>query len=223
MNLVVFDIDGTLVQYHRKRNDAAYVKALSEVFNVTVDDSWSGFVNSTDSGILGEIFKNRLGRKVSAGDILCFKESMAKWLKREYGNDPFEATPGALRIWGELLGHPGWKMAVGTGNFEFAGRFKLGSAGFKLGDTPLGTADDAESREQVLETSNRRACGLHKVHRFGKIVYVGDWIWDAKAAEALGWDFIGIASGKAVQPLRDAGAEIILPDFHHLIPALEAI
>jgi phosphoglycolate phosphatase-like HAD superfamily hydrolase len=148
---------------------------------------------------------------------------MAKWLKMEYGENPFEATPGALRVWGELGNHPKWKMAVGTGNFEFAGCFKLGSAGFELGEIPLGSADDGETREQVLETSHRRACDHHGVRPFKKIVYVGDWVWDVKASKALGWEFIGIASGETAQALRKAGAEIILPDFKGFIPILETL
>jgi hydroxymethylpyrimidine pyrophosphatase-like HAD family hydrolase len=32
MNLVVFDIDGTLVKYHKKRNDQAFVRAVKEVW-----------------------------------------------------------------------------------------------------------------------------------------------------------------------------------------------
>ena len=50
MNLVVFDIDGTLIQYHAKRNDRAYVRAVAEVFGTRIEDStdsWSGFASST--------------------------------------------------------------------------------------------------------------------------------------------------------------------------------
>ena len=223
MNLVVFDIDGTLIQYHRKRNDGAYVKALDEVFGVTVEDSWNGFISSTDSGILREIFQKRLGRNVTDSDISHFKQSMALWLEKEYSEEPFNAVPGALEAWDGLLNQPEWKMAVGTGNFEFAGRFKLASAGFGLFGIPLGTADDAETREKVLGASCHRALEVHGLERFEKIVYVGDWVWDVKAARALGWDFIGIATGEAAPMLRKAGAETILPDFKDFMLVLKAL
>ncbi len=223
MNLAIFDIDGTLIQYHRKRNDGAYVKALSEVFGIAVEDSWNGYVSSTDSGILREIFQKRLGRNLLDSDISRFKQSMALWLEKEYGEEPFNASPGALEAWGGLLNHPEWKMAVGTGNFEFAGRFKLASAGFELGNIPLGTADDAEAREKVLDASHHRALEVHGLECFEKIVYVGDWIWDVKAARALGWDFIGIADDKTAPTLRKAGAETILPDFKNFISVLETL
>lgn len=223
MKLVVFDIDGTLIRYHRKRNDGAYVKALAEVFDVKVEDSWSGYASSTDSGILQEIFQKRMGRDVSASDISQFKQSMAKWLEKEYGEEPFEAVPGALQIWDELSKHPEWRMAVGTGNFEFAGRFKLKSAGFDLSSIPFGTADDGDTREKVLETSHQKAWKHHGSRDFKKVVYVGDWVWDVKAARALGWNFIGIGSGETTQALQNAGAQIILPDFQGILQTLETI
>lgn len=223
MNLVVFDIDGTLIQYHRKRNDGAYVKALAEVFGVTVEDHWSGYISSTDSGILREIFQKHLTQEVSASDISQFKQSMAKWLETEYGKEPFDPATGALQAWKNLSNHPEWRMAVGTGNWEFAGLFKLQSAGFELGDIPIGSADDGETREKVLEASHHRARQVHGLDRFEKIVYVGDWIWDVKAARALGWDFVGIGSGEMAPALQKAGAQVILPDFNRLLPTLAAL
>lgn len=223
MKLVVFDIDGTLIRYHRKRNDQAYVRALLEVFGVNIEDRWEGYVSSTDSGILGEIFQKRLGREASGEDLARFKKSMAQWLEREYHEEPFEAAPGALRVWDEILKSPEWKMAVGTGNFEFSARFKLNSAGFDLAGIPLGTADDGNSREKVLERAHQKACLSHGVQSFEKIAYVGDWVWDVRAAQALDWDFIGIGSGEAASKLGDAGAENILPDFNGLVSKLEAI
>lgn len=223
MKLALFDIDGTLVQYHRKRNDQAYVRALLEVFGMNVEDHWEGYVSSTDSGILQEISQKRLKREASGEEVARFKESMARWLEREYNEEPFEAAPGALWVWDELSRHTGWKMAVGTGNFEFSARFKLDSAGFDLSGIPLGTADDGNSREKVLGRAYQKACLSHGVERFEKIVYVGDWIWDLRAARSLGWDFIGIGSGETASTLRKAGADTVLPDFHELMAHLEMV
>jgi phosphoglycolate phosphatase-like HAD superfamily hydrolase len=49
MNLVVFDIDGTLVQVHRKGNDSAYVQAVRSLLGVDIADSWNGFGTSAEA------------------------------------------------------------------------------------------------------------------------------------------------------------------------------
>jgi phosphoglycolate phosphatase-like HAD superfamily hydrolase len=223
MNLVVFDIDGTLVKYHPKRNDQAYVRAVHETFGLTIQDSWSGYVQSTDSGIFNEIAQKQKGRNASEEESSRFKESMVKWLEVEYGREPFEPHAGAKPLWDKLLNHEDWKAAVGTGNWEFSARFKLNSAGFAIGSVPLGSADDGDTREKILRSSLQKAKNLYKVHEFDKIVYVGDWIWDVRAAKALGWKFIGIAQGEQTQSLREAGAETILPDFNEFMPHLESM
>jgi hypothetical protein len=44
--------------------------------------------------------------------------------------------------------------------------------------------------------------------------YVGDGVWDLRAAQNLGWEFIGIADGQGAQELRRLGAQHVLPHFH---------
>jgi len=223
MNLVVFDIDGTLIKHHPKRNDKAYVRTVQEVFGLTIPDNWSGYVNSTDSGILNEIAEERFARMASEKEILLFKENMALWLEREYASEPFKAHAGAKALWDSLLNHETWKSAVGTGNWGFSARFKLNSAGFEIGKVPLGSSDDGETREGILGASLEKAKTFYKVHEFKKIVYVGDWIWDVRAAKALGWKFIGIARDREATALREVGAETILPDFHELMAYLDRV
>ena len=43
--------------------------------------------------------------------------------------------------------------------------------------------------------------------------YVGDGGWDAKAAQQLKWGFVGIGSGARADRLRQAGAEVVIPDY----------
>jgi hypothetical protein len=117
MNLAVFDIDGTLVKYHLKRNDQAYVRAVHEIFGLTIQDSWSGYVQSTDSGILDEIAQKQFGRNALEKEMARFKKSMVKWLETEYASEPFEAHAGpgrfgtAFRIM--KIGKSRWEPAIG--------------------------------------------------------------------------------------------------------------
>jgi phosphoglycolate phosphatase-like HAD superfamily hydrolase len=99
----------------------------------------------------------------------------------------------------------------------------LNSAGFEIGPIPLGSADDGDTREKILKSSLHKAKAVYQAPEFDKIVYVGDWIWDVRAAKALGWKFIGIAQGEEAKALREAGAETILPDFHELLHHLDGV
>ncbi len=83
MNLVVFDIDGSLVKYHPKRNDQAYVRAVHEIFDLKIQDNWSGYVEFTDSGILDEIVQKQKSRNASEEKVARSRESTGKWLEVE--------------------------------------------------------------------------------------------------------------------------------------------
>jgi phosphoglycolate phosphatase-like HAD superfamily hydrolase len=45
------------------------------------------------------------------------------------------------------------------------------------------------------------------------VVYVGDAVWDVKAARNLGYRFVGIGSGANAERLRREGARRVLADY----------
>ena len=217
MDLIVFDIDGTLIQYHRKRNDAAYVCAVKDVLGVDIEDSWNGFVTSTDSGILDEISVRFHGRQCRKDEAEAVKLKMESHLVAEYGHEPFIATPQAIDTWNRLLANPDFRVAVATGNWAFSARFKLASAGFDLGAVALASADDGIHRVDLLRHAHAQAA---QSANFDRVVYVGDWIWDVRAAKALGWDFIGIGDEEVKKALEAEGAEQVFRDFEGLYHSL---
>jgi phosphoglycolate phosphatase-like HAD superfamily hydrolase len=62
--------------------------------------------------------------------------------------------------------------------------------------------------------SAARKAGAKHGCQFSAVTYVGDGVWDIKAARNLGWGFIGIASGDGAEQLRRAGAAMVLPNFN---------
>ncbi len=62
MQLVMFDIDGTLTESF-DLDSATYLDALREVFRFRdVSDDWATYRHVTDTGILAEVFQTRIGR-----------------------------------------------------------------------------------------------------------------------------------------------------------------
>ncbi len=89
---------------------------------------------------------------------------------------------------------------------------KLKRAGLPFTAIPFASSNDAVSREDILLTAANRAAEKYAT-QFASVTYVGDGVWDAKAARELGWRFIGIGSGGQADRLRQAGAEIVVPDY----------
>lgn len=69
MHLVMFDIDGTLTQTYGP-DERCFVRALDEVFGFTdINTDWASYTHCSDSGILDELFRGRLGRCPSEAEI----------------------------------------------------------------------------------------------------------------------------------------------------------
>jgi phosphoglycolate phosphatase-like HAD superfamily hydrolase len=60
-----------------------------------------------------------------------------------------------------------------------------------------------------------RAASLQGVSSFDSVGYVGDIVWDLKAATSLGYGFVGIGCGERAERLRLEGAEWALADFRN--------
>ena len=73
VHLVMFDIDGTLVDSD-EFDGALYAQAVQSVLGADVDTTWSSYENVTDSGILEEI----LARKNHAADDLRETRALVK-------------------------------------------------------------------------------------------------------------------------------------------------
>jgi phosphoglycolate phosphatase-like HAD superfamily hydrolase len=84
-------------------------------------------------------------------------------------------------------------------------------------------ADDALDRVDILRTAIQRAGQDYRQDIFEKVVYVGDGIWDVRAAAALGIGFLGLASGDKAVRLVEEGASYVLPDFLDLVYVIECL
>ena len=58
-----------------------------------------------------------------------------------------------------------------------------------------------------------RALSYYHVAAFRSISYVGDGVWDVRAAQSLGYKFVGIGSHRVAEGLHVEGADIVIPDF----------
>ena len=115
------------------------------------------------------------------------------------------------------------KLAIATGGFEESCIIKLHTARIDIGDAPIASSNDSMARERIIELAIQRARKSYGVDSFEHIVYVGDGVWDVKAARACKIGFLGIGHGEDEQKLREEGAQAILPHFEDQGRFIEAI
>ena len=158
VDLVIFDIDGTLVRSDG-RDDACYVRALSEATAVVdVDTDWSGYQRVTEPGIAEEVIRAHKGA-VATGDVAAVEERFVALLQEAVAVDEraFVAVDGAADVLLALAGAPRVAVAIATGCWRRSARVKLDASGLPLGDVPVATGDDAGSKEEIMKLAARMA------------------------------------------------------------------
>ncbi len=225
MNLVMFDIDGTLTD----TNDVDYactVRALSEVFGVDASGTdWTEYENSTDRGCIEEFARRHLGRPATEEEADRTKELYLEILVQRTRTSPelFEPIPGAIGMLEHLQRLPDTVVSLATGAIQESSKIKLGSAGFSCDTIPMASGSDAFTREEIMLLSEKKAAGLFGIDGFRTRTYVGDALWDLRAADNIGFDFIGIAQGAHEEDLRRRGVQWVLPDYTDLDSFLEVL
>ncbi len=218
MNLVLFDIDGTLTHTVSTDEDCfsrAYEEALG-IPNINTD--WSVYSHCVDSTICHEIIQSRFGRPPLESEIHCLKECFVQHLKTCALQAPlsFQPIPGAAEALARLWSSEDWLTAIATGGWECSARLKLELAGVKVDGLPFASADDGFTREEILTTAITRAKVQSGHEEFDRIVSVGDGIWDVMCAARMGMPFIGIAEGTQREKLLSVGARDVLCDYQDL-------
>jgi phosphoglycolate phosphatase-like HAD superfamily hydrolase len=195
VNLVVFDIDGTLVD-SGEFDGQLYAQAIRDVVGVEVDRDWSRYKNVTDSGILDEI----LAGHQLAGD----KEEIHSRVRREfirlmrmyieYYSEVLREIPGAKGLVDLLLADEDFYVAVATGGWRETAAIKLRGIGLDASNISMATASDSTNRCEIIKIAERRATNGESAV---KKTYFGDGVWDKDAAAELNYDFIAVGNAVA--------------------------
>lgn len=222
--LVIFDIDGTLV-------DSTEADALCslEAFRACFGDADEGlsrstrFEEATHIGVLSELCLRRFGRTPSALEIAKLEQAFVERLETHLRSTPLSPVPGAAALVRHLAARREWQVALVSGGFRASARLKLERAGIPHADLPGAFCNDALKRTDILREAIARAREVANFEDFDRVVYVGDGVWDLRAAQALGLEFVGVAQSLNARHLRDAGARSVLGDFLDLAQVFSAL
>ena len=209
MPLAVFDIDGTLTDT-MDVDVQCYEEAVRTELGIQIPGDWAELPEVTDAAILMSACE-RLG--VPAPDAETQRRVAARLgelLALELARAParFRAVPGATEIFGELRA-AGWRVAMATGAWRPSAVVKLEGADIPWEGVPLATSSDHRARADII----RHAVAASALAEGEPVVYVGDGVWDGRAARSCGYGFLGVAPAGREARLLDAGAGAVVQDF----------
>jgi len=210
--LVVFDVDGTLTRTGEVEA-RVYAQAFAAVYGTPLPTTdWAQYASPTDRGVAEEVVL-RLGLDPRRIPELRarFVADLGHALERETPRP----VPGAERVL-EGLERSGHSSALATGAWEGSARLKLAAAGIEVGHRVLVGSDFHARREEIVREAVRRCA------HGGRVVYVGDGLWDLRAARILRIPFIGVDS-EGTGALRRAGVEQVIGSYLELGPFLAAL
>jgi phosphoglycolate phosphatase-like HAD superfamily hydrolase len=209
--LLLFDIDGTLVHV---AEEVAFARAFLEHCGRDVDLSYAADMVITDTGYARGVLR-RAGLAHGDDDIDL---ALARFVTHlcsaiETAELPVRAVAGAAAFVDAM--HGILPLAVATGCVEGSARAKLAAVGLDARLPCGGYSRREQSRAEILERAVV-AAAAHYGRDFTPrtTIYFGDGPWDVAAARTAGVHFVGINEHDGSRTrLRDAGAELIFPDY----------
>jgi phosphoglycolate phosphatase-like HAD superfamily hydrolase len=223
MNLVLFDIDGTLTQSFEYDREV-FTLALADVIRSrNLDTDLEAYLATTSAGVTKEAFQRALRRDPSAEELAGVERRVLWHLEKRYRESPgaFLEIPGASNCVARLRELDWVAVGIATGCWRREAVFKLESSGFRLDGMPMATSDDSELRERIMAMAVEKARSAYACSGFDRIVSLGDGLWDLRASRSLGYGFVGI--GGRIEALKHAGARYLHPDYRDIEAVLASI
>ena len=217
MNLIIFDIDGTLVD-SVKVDDQCFIRSFKDLHNIDLSRAdWNNFEYVTDRGLTNEIFRTHFKRTPSEEEIIELKSYFYNLLEQRI--DEIAEISGATQILNNLIERSDYLIAFATGGWRETALLKLNSVGLALGEATLISSNDHFDRSEITKLAIQETLTKSGLIKFDTITYIGDGLWDFNSALQLGINFIGIDSQRNNQLLNAGAVQVInnLEDLEQII------
>lgn len=199
MHLVLFDIDGTLVE-SCDFDTTCFQAAIKDVLGVAIGTDWSRYQHVTDSGILAEIIEELGLHSDSERIVKEVKEQFVNRVADYVSCQEVSPIPGAYKFLSQLVSRQNVSVAFATGGWAESARIKLNASGMNFSAIPLASSSDHYSRIEIMRLAERLAGN----GRYDSRTYFGDGPWDQKASETLGYNFVSVGNRiSSSQSVRD--------------------
>ncbi len=210
--LLLFDIDGTLVQRASAEHAAALREAIAEVHGITEAPKVEA-AGRTDLEIARAMLlaAGVTPERIDAGHAAVREATVAAYVRRCPADLSRHLVPGIPEALAALPASAAHRLALVTGNLEPVARLKLRRAGvghfFPPGQGGFGS--DSEDRADLPGVARQRAGADGRAHPRERTVVIGDTPRDIACARADGVAVIAVTTGPfAAADLAEADAVI---------------
>lgn len=195
MNLIIFDIDGTLVEKDIV-NTKTFFQVIESKLQIKVSNNWADYQQSTDSGILWEICQKHFQRPPCESEINAIQHAFIQILSSRLIDHHYSAyvIPGAVEIFRYIHNLGVWHIAIATGGWQRCAMLKLAHANISHVGIPKAFAEDHIMRAEIIKVAIARAKSFYGAATYQRCIYVGDRMWDNQAAQSLNIEFIAVGS-----------------------------
>jgi phosphoglycolate phosphatase len=222
--LLLFDIDGTLLQRASREHAQALMEAAATIHEVPALDGKVEAAGRTDGAIVRELLElagvdghavDARWPEVQAAAVRAYETLCPADLSAH-------VAPGIPELLDALAGRPeAFRLSLVTGNLEAVARLKLDRAGlgrhFRPGQGGFGSDD--EQREALPPIARGRASVPPWPRE--RTAVVGDTPRDIACARADGLRVAAVATGPFGRDAL-AGADVVVEDARELLGILEA-
>jgi phosphoglycolate phosphatase len=227
VNLVLFDIDGTLL-LSDGAGRRAIMRALKEVYGVTGPQDYH-FDGKTDPQIVRELMRlaglrdDRIDAGMSelfARYVECLHEELRAPGKSAY------TLPGVPALLDALEDESDVTLGLLTGNLRLGAEAKLAAVGLESDRFRVGAyGSDHEKRPELPAVALARArAELGLEFRGAHVVVIGDTPADLTCGRGVGARAIGVATGRfSVNDLREHEPHAVFPDLTDTAAVVHAI
>ena len=221
VTLVLFDIDGTLVQTGRA-GVRGMNRAFVDLFGAEEALAGVSVAGRTDRAIVSEVL-TKIGQHVDETTVVRVRDEYCRRLPdalADPASHPMGVLPGVDALLTSLEARTDVVVGLLTGNFVRGAELKLGH--FALWDRfPFGAFGDhhAERRALVPVAVSEAAERGYTHIPPDRIIVIGDTPLDVDCAHAYGARAIAVATGMySVDTLQETGADLTVPTLSDVPP-----
>jgi phosphoglycolate phosphatase-like HAD superfamily hydrolase len=214
MRLILFDIDGTLLECGPQAREILS-GVIQEIYGRTGSIDWYDFAGRTDPGILLDVLRHAgLEEPEIVERIPEVRARYAARLEERLDAGRMRLLPGVAEHLDALAGRDDVVLGLVTGNWEPGARTKLSrfdlNRFFDFGAFGCDAVNRADLPPLALERAERLT---GRRFRPEETLIVGDTIHDVSCARAHGIPVLSVATGRtSAETLRESGADRVVAD-----------